>query len=203
MFVVETPHPVSVLTTAHWTEALLHPLQARRCHKHPYLWSTPGWLWPEEYLKEKKARFYSAHADPSQLNVFSWTDKCEINQNTLLNSTTQSKPNETFFFCLTPSNSAKLEYVGGNVDVEDLDQSVVHVHCLQTHPGERGQQEVVQRGSSGDAEAVVGEGREPGVDEEEHVQPQQGSRQVDEYLGRVVLTQLPEEFKREKDKCRE
>lgn len=64
------------------------------------------------------------------------------------------------------------------------------MHGLQGHPGERGQQEIVQRGSGGDAQTVVGEGGEPRVQKEEHAQPQQGSGQVSEDLRRVVATQL-------------
>lgn len=62
---------------------------------------------------------------------------------------------------------------------------------LQAHPGERGQHEVVEQGRRGDAQAVVGEGREPRVEQEHHAQAQQGDRQVDEDLRRVVATDLP------------
>lgn len=46
-------------------------------------------------------------------------------------------------------------------------------------------------GGRRDAQAVVGEGGEPGVEEVEQVQSQQGGGQVDEDLRGVVLTQLP------------
>lgn len=49
----------------------------------------------------------------------------------------------------------------------------------------------MQSGGRSDAQAVVGEGGEPGVQEEEHAQPQQGGRQVDKNLRGVVSTQLP------------
>lgn len=119
--------------------------------------------------------------------------------NPSLNPISQPKPRsgeEHTTFHLTPSHSTELEDVGGNVDVEDLDEREVHVDGLQAHPGERGEQEVVQRCSGGYAQPVVGERREPGVEKEEHAQPQQGSRQVDEYLGRVVSTQLPDVSKK-------
>lgn len=115
--------------------------------------------------------------------------------NPSLNPISQPKPRsreERTKFRLTPSHGTELEDVGGNVDVEDLDECEVHVDGLQAHPGERGEQEVVQRCSGGYAQPVVGEGREPGVEKEKHAQPQQGGRQVDEYLGWVVSTQLPE-----------
>lgn len=61
-------------------------------------------------------------------------------------------------FCLTPSYNAELEDVRRDIDVEDLDQGEVHVDGLQAHPGERGQQEVVQCCCGGDAQAIDGEG---------------------------------------------
>lgn len=66
--------------------------------------------------------------------------------------------NEYLKCCLTPSYSTELQDVGWNIGVEDLDQGKVHVHSLQAHPGEGGQQEVVQRCSSGNAHTVIGEG---------------------------------------------
>lgn len=64
------------------------------------------------------------------------------------------------------------------------------MHGFQPHPHEGGEQQVVLHGGRGDRQAVVGEGGEPGVEEEEQVEAQQGSRQVDENLGRVVTAQL-------------
>lgn len=76
-------------------------------------------------------------------------------------------------FTLTPSHSTALDDVKGDKGVEDLDQCEVHVHSLQSHPGERCQQEVVQCCSSEDAQAIVGEGREPGVEKEDQAQAHQ------------------------------
>lgn len=92
---------------------------------------------------------------------------------------------------LTPSDGAELEHVRRDVGVEDLDERQVHVHGFQAHPHEGGQQQVVLDGSRGDGQAVAGEGREPGVEQEEQVEAQQGSRQVDEDLRGVVEAQLP------------
>lgn len=75
--------------------------------------------------------------------------------------------------------------------MEDLDQGQVHVEGLQAHPGEGGQHEVVEHGRRGDAQAVVGEWREPGVQQEHHAQAQQGEWQVDEDLGWVLSPHLP------------
>lgn len=65
------------------------------------------------------------------------------------------------------------------------------MHSLQAHPGERGQQEVVQCGSHRHTEPTVAKGREPGVDQENHVELQQRQRQVDEDLGWIVSAELP------------
>lgn len=51
---------------------------------------------------------------------------------------------------LTPSDKAELEDVSAYVGVEDFDQSDVHVDGLQPHPGEGGQQEVVQEDGDGE-----------------------------------------------------
>lgn len=124
---------------------------------------------------------------PEPIKIHSWTQWANQNQWTLDATVRRS---------LTPSGSTELEHVGRNVDIEDLDQCKVHVHSLKAHPCEGGQQEVVQCCGSSNAQAVVGEGWEPGVEKEDHAQPQQGSWQVDEYLRRVVLTQLPEVYER-------
>lgn len=92
---------------------------------------------------------------------------------------------------LTPSNGAELEHVRRDVDVEDLDERQVHVHGFQAHPREGGQHQVVLDGSRGDGQALAVEGREPGVEQEQQVEAQQGSRQVDEDLCGVVAAQLP------------
>lgn len=65
------------------------------------------------------------------------------------------------------------------------------MHGFQAHPREGGQHQVVLDGSRGDGQAVAGEGREPGVEQEQQVEAQQGSRQVDEDLRGVVAAQVP------------
>lgn len=92
---------------------------------------------------------------------------------------------------LTPSHCTEFKDVRRYIGVEHLDQCEVHVHSLEAHPGERSQQEIVQGRGSADAQAIVGEGWEPGVQKEEHAQPQQRSWQVDENFRWIVLTQLP------------
>lgn len=104
-----------------------------------------------------------------------------------LNQARQSQPSPS----LTPSDGAELQHVRRDIGVEDLDQREVHVHGLQAHPHEGGQDQVVQGGGRGHGEAVAGEGGEPGVEEEEQVEAQQGKRQVDEDLRGVVAAQLP------------
>lgn len=71
------------------------------------------------------------------------------------------------------------------------------MHGFQAHPREGGQQEVVQRCSGGNAQTVVGEGREPRVEKENHAQSQQSGRQIDEYLRWVVPAQLSEVHKKQ------
>jgi len=54
-------------------------------------------------------------------------------------------------FTLTPSYCTKLEDIIVHVGIEHLDQCEVHVYRLQAHPGEGGQQEIVEGCSGGDA----------------------------------------------------
>ena len=77
---------------------------------------------------------------------------------------------------LTPAHHAELEDVGPHVRVEDLDEGEVHVQSLQPHPGEGRQQEIVHEQGGQDAQAVAGEGRQPGVEQVQQVQGQQGGR---------------------------
>ena len=98
---------------------------------------------------------------------------------------------ESKYIFLTPAKDAELSNVGGHIDIEDLDQGKVHVDGLQAHPSEGGQQEVVERGSSRDAQSVAVEGRQPGVEQEHQVQSKQGQGQVDQDFRGVVSAQLP------------
>lgn len=50
----------------------------------------------------------------------------------------------------------------------------------------------MQRGCYGHTEGVQTQGGQPGVDQEDQVQAQQGQREIDEDLRGVVSTQLPE-----------
>lgn len=93
---------------------------------------------------------------------------------------------------LTPSHSTELEDVRRYVDIEDLDQSEVHVNSLQSHPGEGGQEEVVQRGGCSHTQSVQAPGGQPGVEQEDQVQAQQGQGEVDEDLRGIVPAKLPE-----------
>lgn len=97
------------------------------------------------------------------------TDK-QTNLSTFIPKTPlQSSPS------LTPSDGAELEHVQRDVGVEDLDERHVHVHGFQAHPHQGGQHQVVLDGSRGNGQAFAGEGREPGVEQEEQVEAQQGS----------------------------
>lgn len=92
---------------------------------------------------------------------------------------------------LTPSHGAELQDVSADVGVEDLDQSYVHVDGLQPHPGEGGQQEVVQEDGGGRAQAgAVHHAGQPAVQQEDHVEAQQGRAEVHQDLGRVVSPQF-------------
>lgn len=89
-----------------------------------------------------KKLFHSAYSDLAEPEMFMtwWTSGYEI----LPILPTQIKTYcahfiHKAFWDLTPSDSTKLEHVGGNVDVEDLDQCKVHVHSFQAHPHEGGQ----------------------------------------------------------------
>lgn len=92
---------------------------------------------------------------------------------------------------LTPAHRAELEDVSADVGVEHLDQSDVHVHGLQPHPGEGGQQEVVQQDGHAAAQPGAVEARQPAVQQEDHVEEQQRRAQVHQDLGGVVAPQLP------------
>jgi len=64
---------------------------------------------------------------------------------------------------LTPSHEAELEDVSADVGVEDLDQGDVHVERLQPHPGEGGEQEVVQQHGGGQAQPIGSQAGQPAV----------------------------------------
>lgn len=64
---------------------------------------------------------------------------------------------------LTPTDDAELEDVSPHVGVKDFDQSDVHVDGLQTHPGEGGQQEVVQEAGHGLTQPIVFQAGQPTV----------------------------------------
>lgn len=64
---------------------------------------------------------------------------------------------------LTPSDDAELEDVSAHVGVKDFDQSNVHVDGLQTHPGEGGQQEVVQEDGNRLTQPIAFQAGQPAV----------------------------------------
>ena len=100
---------------------------------------------------------------------------------------------------LTPSHHAELQDVSAYVRVEDFDQSDVHVDGLQPHPGEGGQQEVVQQdGRSRAQPLVVDHAGQPAVQQEHHVEEQQGRAEVHQDLRRVVAPQFPETERRKR-----
>lgn len=93
---------------------------------------------------------------------------------------------------LTPSNDAELEDVSAYVGVEDLDQSDVHVNGLQAHPGEGGQQKVVQKDSRRRAQPLVFDhGGKPPVQQEDNVEEQQRRAEVHQDLRWIISSQLP------------
>lgn len=100
---------------------------------------------------------------------------------------------------LTPSDDAELEDVSAYVGVEDFDQSDVHVDGLQTHPGEGGQQEVVQEDGHWQAQPIGFQTGQPAVQEEHHVEEQQGCAEVHQDLGGVVTPQFSVGRKRKRD----
>lgn len=78
------------------------------------------------------------------------------------------------------------------VAVEDLHEGQVHVHGLESHPGEGDQQEVVKEPGGGDAEThSLRVERQPGVHQEDQIKKQQAQAQLDEDFRWNVLTQLP------------
>lgn len=97
---------------------------------------------------------------------------------------------QLYFETLTPSDDAELEDVSAYVGVEDFDQSDVHVDGLQPHPGEGGQQEVVQKDGHGEAQPLAVQARQPAVQQEDHVEEQQGRAEVHQDLGGVVAPQF-------------
>lgn len=71
---------------------------------------------------------------------------------------------------LTPPDDTELEDVSAYVGVKDFDQSDVHMDGLQPHPGEGGQQEVVQEHSHQLAQPVASQAGQPSVQQEDHVE---------------------------------
>lgn len=91
-----------------------------------------------------------------------------------------------------PASQRELEHVVWYVAVEDLHEGQVHVHGLESHPGEGDQQEVVKEPGGGDAEAhSLRVERQPRVHQEDQIKKQQGQAQLDEDFRWNVLTQLP------------
>lgn len=86
----------------------------------------------------------------------------------------------------TPADEAELEDVRRHVGIEDFNKGEVHVHCLQEHPGERGQQEVVLSGCHGNTEGGQPKRGEPGVDEKNEVKAEQSDGEVQQDLRRVI-----------------
>lgn len=75
---------------------------------------------------------------------------------------------------LTPSKSTDFKDVRGNIDIKDFYKSQIHVDRLESHPGERGQKEVVKNSGHGNTEPVVVKRSKPGINQEQHVKTQQG-----------------------------
>lgn len=92
----------------------------------------------------------------------------------------------------TPASQGVLDHVTWYVAVEDLHKGQVHVHSLQSHPGEGDQQEVVKEPGGGDAEAhSLWVERQPRIHQEDQIEKQQGQAQLDEDFRWNVLAQLP------------
>lgn len=91
-----------------------------------------------------------------------------------------------------PASQRELEHVARYVAIEDLHEGQVHVHGLESHPGEGDQQEIVKEPGGGDAEAhSLWVERQPRVHQEDQIKKQQGQAQLDEDFRWNVLTQLP------------
>lgn len=89
----------------------------------------------------------------------------------------------------TPTDQSELDHQSGHVAVEDLDQGEIHVDGLQRHPGEWGQQEVVQEEGGGLAQTRgLGVKGEPRVQQEDQVQQEQRQTKMDQDLRGRVLT---------------
>lgn len=93
---------------------------------------------------------------------------------------------------LTPSQDAEFEDVAGHVDVKDFHKCKIHMNGFQSHPGERGQEEVVKQGGRSHTQAINTPGGQPGVEQKHQVQAQQRQGQVDEDLRGVVSPKLSE-----------
>lgn len=88
-----------------------------------------------------------------------------------------------------PASQRELEHVARYVAIEDLHQGQVHVHGLQSHPGEGDKQEVVKEPGGGDAEAhSLRVERQPGVHQKDQIEKQQSQAQLDEDFRWNVLT---------------
>ncbi|KAL8180809.1 UNVERIFIED_CONTAM: hypothetical protein K2H54_034390 [Gekko kuhli] len=53
------------------------------------------------------------------------------------------------------TNNGQFKYVVGNISIEDLDESIVHVDGFQAHPSEGRQQEVMEKSTNCNAEATA------------------------------------------------
>lgn len=155
-----------------WSQA--QSLNRGDCRRPPCSRWTPGCRSPEEFLEGQ-----FAHLNFSLSNCFG----LKVSQSSTW---------------LTPSQNAELEDIRGHVDVKYFDKRKIHVNGLQAHPGERRQEEVLQRGRYRHAEAMKTPRSQPGVDQKHQVQAQQCQGEVDEDLRGVVSTKLSDaDMKRE------
>lgn len=90
----------------------------------------------------------------------------------------------------TPTNHTEFKDVFSDVGVEHLDKGQVHVECFQAHPCEWNQEKVVKKHSHWDAEASTVVESDPWIQEEDQVQQEQSSTQLDENFGRIIPPDL-------------
>lgn len=150
-------------------EILIHVAETSTCWLYLQL---RGCRWRCAIFLKTIGVFVRSHHDPDQHGRKSWNkhpSSLPLNLQIFTYSYSALNKRENFVDGsfngggFTPADDAELEDVSAYVGVEDLDQSDVHVDGLQAHPGEGGQQEVVQQHGHGQAQPAGVQAGQPPV----------------------------------------
>lgn len=91
---------------------------------------------------------------------------------------------------LTPAHQRELQHVSAEVRREHLDDAQVHVQGLESRPGERRQQEVVQEEGGANTQPSDWVERQPAVQQEDQVEEEEGDAELNQDLGRNIPQQF-------------